>query len=291
MWYDYMANCTGTVTIDTCAMGNPATNLAAFDGCECPSSLEPPKACSTEGPVGCATIQFGVVAGQCYKVLLGNEGANTPTGQIRVACDTVCPNVTPTFNPPSGLVDAGVPIECGNPGTQKGISQVVVTGLPAALENPPGCFLLDCETNPFGGPNQIQSVVEGPPGTYTVTLAKPLSPNGVTQLRYLGKAAGDPTTRARYTTHLGNVDGDFAIFVDMDTDKLVDFLDAITAGTPPPVVQWGSYGTDINRSGATNALDLWELMNVLNGTIATDDPICDYPPPPELRPGAETCPL
>jgi hypothetical protein len=288
LWYDYTATCTGPATIG-CHGGNPATNLIIYDGCECPGLNEEPLACTNEvPPLACGEVTFNVVAGKCYKIRLGNENANTPTGTLAIACDgTGCPpGAVSFFEPLNGTVDAGIPTAPDNAAELEGIQTIKVMA-PVSLEAPEACFAIDCETEPFGGdPNAILDVVEEPgqPGTYTIALARPISPYAVTRIRYLGSAPG-PTTRAPYTGHPCNVDGDFGVVADTDVGLLVDVLEGLAADPPFNVfVQWGDYGTDVDRSSDTTALDLVMLMDLFNGAGAFES--CDN----TLRPSAASCP-
>jgi hypothetical protein len=268
--------------VNSCHQGDPATNLIAYEGCECPETAEEPLDCSTDEPGVCgigstsSAVEFVVQAGKCYKLRLGNEGASVPMGQLAITCETECDPGPVTFNPPpNGVVDAGSPSDIDNPTMLKGLQEFHVMAPPGV---PPGCFVLDCDTNPFGDEmNTIESVEEGPAGMYTITLARPLSPNSVTQLRYIGNAQGNPATRGRYTANHGNVDGDVGVTTD-DANALIGVLDGNLS------VTWGPYGSDLDRSGATTPLDLLEWTCMMIGCQAYEPNLDTF------RPSAVTCP-
>ncbi len=91
LWWNYIAEFTGMVDIDTCRLpglptDNEDTTLAVYKGCVCPVGA--PIASNDDagcgGPDGFnSAVKIPVVAGNCYKIqvggFLGSEGTNTLT--------------------------------------------------------------------------------------------------------------------------------------------------------------------------------------------------------------------
>jgi len=87
IWYEYVASCTGTVTISTCDTANYDTRLAAYIGQDCPA--EAFAGCNDDGD-GCggftSIMTFPATAGQSYKIRVGGFGG-TGTGDLTVSCN------------------------------------------------------------------------------------------------------------------------------------------------------------------------------------------------------------
>lgn len=97
IWYNYTASCTGEATFSTCGPpGEPDTNIAIYEGCTtCPvvSAPEDFLACNRDAELqGCFTpgrVVTDVVAGQCYKVRLSNEGGFPVGGNLTITCPPI----------------------------------------------------------------------------------------------------------------------------------------------------------------------------------------------------------
>jgi len=85
VWFEYTADCTGTVTFSTCGSAFD-TKMAVYDAC---GAASPPSnaallACDDRGCGFQAEVTIDVVQGQCYKIRIGSpafEGPNEgPTG-------------------------------------------------------------------------------------------------------------------------------------------------------------------------------------------------------------------
>ncbi len=95
VWWNYTPDFTGDVTITTCEELNGSatfdTVLAVYKGCVCP--VGPAIACNDDDPVnpcGAAgggfhsTLQFPVVAGNCYKIQLGGFAGDSGPGVLSI---------------------------------------------------------------------------------------------------------------------------------------------------------------------------------------------------------------
>ncbi|MCH8343247.1 MAG: hypothetical protein IH983_04595 [Planctomycetes bacterium] len=97
VWWNYTADFTGNLTVDTCQDGPPATLtdtiLTVYNGCDCltlgclPGGNE---LASNDDTVGCGVSAFGssvtvpVVLGNCYKIQVGGFSGQTGTGIITI---------------------------------------------------------------------------------------------------------------------------------------------------------------------------------------------------------------
>lgn len=171
-----------------------------------------------------------------------------------------CPSGTlAAQTPPDGVVDARRPHPANNASTLEGIEELIVTAPSGAGDE---CFTL-CETAEWTGgtpaANSIASIsADGT--TYTITLARPITPGAVTTLRY----SGDPNTELEYTSHPANVNGD-SMSSAIDILRLVDCVNGINPGTNCP---WEEYSFDIDRDDDPNVpdmADVWMLIDLLNG--------------------------
>jgi len=109
IWYNYIAICTGTLTVSTCNDADYDTDLVVYDGCECGAGLEDPPLGCNDDDAGCAgftsEVEVPVVAGNCYKIRVGGFMSETDqgSGNLTVSCPFVCGN---------GVVDPGE--DCSN---------------------------------------------------------------------------------------------------------------------------------------------------------------------------------
>ena len=124
----------------------------------------------------------------------------------------------------------------------------------------PPCFSL-CETDDGGDANSIVDVVEtqvaGGSGTYTLTLARPITPGAVTTLTYTDNGLTSQT--GTFTAHPANVDAD-GMAGGLD---IMEMIDCCLNGTCTPA--WGDYSCDIDGSGDAHPPDLIGLLDLLNG--------------------------
>lgn len=281
LWFDYTATCTGILHIDTCTDGGPLeTNLMLYEGCDaCPPFAEEPLVCSLDSQGVCdpdltaPSLEYDrAVVGRCYKIRLADQLGNRPTGELRISCGSVCDEGAVTYiDPPRDVVDGRRPHPPNDPFDALGIDTIQVS-VAAAPGRPKECWSI-CETAEVGDvPNSIVDYVEGPPGTYTMTLERPITMNATTRITYLGNIIGGSTL---LRSHPGNVDGNFAMFAD-DIEQLVDSLGG--------GFSFGIYGEDIDRSGFVTPLDILDCIDLYHGAA-------QYPEQANTsRPSASACP-
>jgi hypothetical protein len=94
IWFNYTAECTGTITIDTCGSGYD-TAVAVYDGCACPVGAA--IACNDDCPAGgpceftlqtCLTVS--VTQGNCYKIQVGGFSGLQGSGVINITKGKDC---------------------------------------------------------------------------------------------------------------------------------------------------------------------------------------------------------
>ncbi len=178
-------------------------------------------------------------------------------------CST-CPVMDLTWaDPPNGVVDARQPHPPDNAETLQGIDTITLTGgLVDGLDPHPtlDCWTL-CETGDRElGVNDITSVEavvdENGLGTWTVTLARPITPGEITTVTYTDHAGA--ATAGMFIAHPANVDGDTQSSPS-DILRLIDYING--AGTSP----WGLYSEDIDHSGLLGPPDILRTIDLLNG--------------------------
>ncbi len=278
-WYKYTATCTGLLTVDTCGSTpgvGPDTNLAIYEGDVCPTTfgVPAPVACSSDFGDNCGLSGLGskvviyAVQGNKYKIRLADSAGNQPSGHIRVECAQAdCPvSVVTWVDPPDGVVDARRSHDPSNPSQPEGI-RIITANLTSGAK--PECFSL-CETNSYKSANSIINVKETIPGTYTITLARPITANAKTTITYSDLYAEQSTLRL--ASHPANVNAD-----EFPTAEDLTYLVAALQGTA--MLPFGRYSGDINHSGTITAADVLELVDQLDDywkitPNPIDDPEC-----------------
>ncbi len=174
-------------------------------------------------------------------------------------CGTGCPDGPVTFvDPPHRVVDAGTPHVANDPSALLTIDRLSVTAPVGA--DAVECWSL-CETAVAGTANSVASVVDNGGGSYTLMLARPMTPGAVTTVTYTTNA-----TTGIFTSHPGNVNADAATGPG-DILSVIDCLNDINvAGNCP----WGDYSGDVDRSGVTSAPDILMVIDLLNGASGLD---------------------
>ncbi|HRX84675.1 MAG TPA: hypothetical protein P5572_06600, partial [Phycisphaerae bacterium] len=94
VWYSYVAECTGTVTVDTEGSDQPDTVLTAFDGC---GGAE--IACDDDGGTGNLSVMtFDAIAGNEYLIRLASFSDGCGTFGLNIACDEAAQGACCTTN-------------------------------------------------------------------------------------------------------------------------------------------------------------------------------------------------
>gem|GEM_PF-1872292 len=232
--------------------------------CGCSGQCGTPQAgncCVANGTPACSdTTCCETVCGNdsfCCNTDWDDQCAASAVTLCQDVCGPLCPIGPVDFvSPDPMVVDARRPHDRNDTMLTEGIQAIQLTG-PAGAES--SCFDL-CETMADGNPNAIAQVVDNA-GSYTLTLARPITKGAVTTVTY---TAGDTTTTtAEFISHPGNVNDDTIA----NAADVTDFVAALSGNMTLP---WGIFSEDIDRSGIFSPLDLLELINVLNGSEAFD---------------------
>lgn len=287
LWYNYTATCTGIGRVNNCD-NNPGTgtepdiNLTVYQGCNSCPPYSPTLDCQQDSPTVCgpgslgAAVEFNTIVDRCYKIRVGDQAGNAPSGTLKVSCENVCDQGSITFlDPPLGVVDAGRPNSPSSFSPVLGIREIRVQGPPGVELL--GCWRINCETVHQGGiPNSIEEVVESPPGSgiYVVRLSRPITPGAFTSVRYVGNPEADNSSIIRMTSHPANVNGDIGMLAD-DVQCLAQALSESPSCFPPH----GLYSVDIDRSGRFGPLDILDAVDLANGA-AFYEPWLDTQIPP-----------
>ncbi len=179
------------------------------DKCEIPLST----LCLVEDDYGC---RAGVVCGLDSNGNCVPDECDCPVGVMEWAT---------TSDPPDGIIDACQPHPLDAVGPPQGISVITVQGPPGARKK---CFSL-CETRVDGTANDIQSVDEWDPMTYTITPERPLAAGAVTEITYTDESRA--TSSGVYTSLPGDSDAS-GRSQDADIPALVSCC--LNEDCPPP---------------------------------------------------------
>ncbi len=269
IWYNYTAPSDGTLRIDMCQTSSIDSRIAVYNGCSCPV-VSPPIDCDDDNeadPFTCgltSRLDVPVFAGNCYKIRIGGfNTAATGHGAGTITLSGINTDPCPAAEivaslPASGLVDARQPSPpSGTPlqGIGSG-SEPIQIQMPASITDAQDCFEL-CESTDGGlGANAIATVQHAGGGLYNITLARPITPGGVTTISYLGG-----TGHVAYTWHPANANADSTA---APTDILF-LIDTLNGAQAPP---HGLYSQDMDRSGVAGPPDILRLIDLLNGADA-----------------------
>jgi hypothetical protein len=158
-----------------------------------------------------------------------------------------------SLHPQSGTVDARRPY-APDEGVVEGIGSPdePLTVVMSSAGAPSSCFGL-CESSTDGQPpNDIAAIEDAGDGTYTITLARPITVNATTTLSF-----GDVTI-AHWISHPGNVDANNQAGP-LDILAMIDILNGVAEA------QFGAYSSDVDRSGQTGPTDILGVIDLLNG--------------------------
>jgi len=93
VWFDHVAECTGTAIISTCDSAFD-TKVAVYDGCGCPTGDAQKLDCDDDTCGLQSRVVFAAVEGNCYKIRVGG-GVPTPTGVgsgvLQITCNSQIP--------------------------------------------------------------------------------------------------------------------------------------------------------------------------------------------------------
>jgi hypothetical protein len=110
IWYRFVADCDGELTVSTCGTADFDTRLAAYEGTECPVTDERLLGCNDDGPV-CpdftSLLVVQVEAGQSYLIRVGGFGVSEGAGMLSVTCEI-------PGGPPNNTCSNALPIEEGS---------------------------------------------------------------------------------------------------------------------------------------------------------------------------------
>jgi len=300
------------VTMSTCGSGFD-TSLFVYEGCNICPNFETDPVVFNDDDDSCgsssqeSSVTFDAIAGDCFRIRVGDQSGTGTIGDLNISCAPVCPSGEVNWiDPPQHTVDAGHPwLSTDSTRTQVGITKITVEIVPDGLHvggspTDPGCWDI-CENDPLNGlPVGIQSIFALPNNQYEITLTRPLTARAATTFEYLGNQSTKDFSRI--TTHPGNVDGNITAAVQGDIvqtggiDNLLVRLRFFLDPNPPfilPPLQGEPYSLDIDRSGNFGPLDLLDIVDLMNGSgeylistcaqnpVPGDPPICSGTAIPE----------
>lgn len=167
-------------------------------------------------------------------------------------CNTSCVAGSVTWSdPPDGVVDARQPYLPGDPSTRQGITEITVTDGPTNADR--ACCWSLCELPHAGPDNEIVAVVSNGGGSYTVELARPLTPGMATTITYLGS-----DTTGTFVAHPGDVDGSGSV----GPGDFITMIDCIHDLNACP---FGTMSCDMDRDETCGPSDVLRLIEIMTG--------------------------
>ena len=257
MWYDWVAPATGRLAVDTCdGLSTPDTSLAIYDGCGCPVDSVNELACSeTEVTQDCflgSRTAVAVQGGQCYKIRLGGNLGDTPSGTLHTVFTSCSDGAVTLVDPPEGTVDARQPHPPGDPDTPQGIKEITVQWVGGTTD----VFCRSyCETDVDGSAANSVFIMEDLGGDmFKLHLAREIAPGAVATVVFFH--SDGTTTSLTVTSHPGNVDGTGP----SDAADISAMLAALNGN-----VAFDPYAHDIDHSGTFTGRDALRLIDLHNG--------------------------
>lgn len=88
VWFCWLSDCTGEVTIETCGQTGVDTKIAVYDGCTCPPGDANLLDCDDDGCGLQSSVKFAAVSGAGYLIRVGSTpGGSGGVGTFSVTCE------------------------------------------------------------------------------------------------------------------------------------------------------------------------------------------------------------
>jgi len=286
VWFKYIPKANGTAEFNTCGGSpQPDTEMAIYEGCDCPTvdNPPPPLACSGFAGGACgdgSRIQnIQVIGGQCYLIRIGDRNGLGGSGMISInneeidcqgngiedRCDIDCDR------PGCNVPDCGQSEDCdddGQPDECQFEPECCPSG--AVTFTNPVSGVIDART-PFNafGPNVLlgiqQVTVSAPPGAAILncwelceTASVAGSPNGIDSV-------------------VANGNGTYTIMFDRPiTPSACTTLTFKAGDGARPTASYIYHPGNVNGIGNANAQDIDALVAYLNTGLALPNPNVPY---------------
>ncbi len=244
--------------IDLQCVGAGGTFEGASTSCATANCPQPIGACCIDGISGPICFE-NQPRDSCEAIGVFNGADSTCVPDPCLASN--CPTATIISSvPASGTIDARQPHPLNDNTTALGIgsaNEPIVIDLGAAGAE--ACFVL-CETveDTSRGANGIQSATDIGGGVYEIVLRQPITPGGVTTIRYLS----DNST-VQFAALPGDSNAD-SVVNPTDVAFIVQALTG-TLAAPDAILSM-----DLNRSGQGTPVDMLTAIDLINGGGAYD---------------------
>ncbi len=171
----------------------------------------------------------------------------------------------------SGVVDARRPHHSDDASRLEGLDDIWIPPVVPSVD--PRCLsLTETSINPALHPayapgdleNEIVGLAEGHDRGFRVLLKRPITPGELTRIMYRDALGGE-----QYLCMFA-LPGDVEANGHVGAADVLALIDAfnIRNSVGNPSVKWGKYSYDINHDGVGGALDILELIDLLNGAGA-----------------------
>ncbi len=88
VWFCWLSDCNGEVTVETCGQTGVDTKIAVYDGCACPPGDANLLGCDDDGCGLQSTVTFAAVSGASYLYRVGSTpGGSGGAGTFSVTCE------------------------------------------------------------------------------------------------------------------------------------------------------------------------------------------------------------
>ncbi|MFQ5591293.1 MAG: hypothetical protein ACE5HE_09040, partial [Phycisphaerae bacterium] len=227
-------------------LGNGSCCVIAEGGCvDC-------RACCNIPPVDVCRVKSQL---QCIDLGGDWREREIACGEDVCTVPAFCPGTVDWASsiPPTGVQDSRQPSDVNDSTALQGIDVVVVTGDPGAEDR---CFSL-CETVTEDPPNDIADVVEDPPGTYTISLIRRITPGGLTAIKYDETRLNPPVGTFKSLPADADANG---------TSNVEDIIELVECCLNQNCVPaHGDFSCDLDRSGGISGADVLREIDMLHG--------------------------
>lgn len=291
IWYRYIPEASGTISVDTCnvperdpklpELPTPDTELAIYRGCDCPTVsattlVIPPRApaaCDGTGDQqGCLVAgeitDFDVTAGECYLIRLGDNQGDDAQGLLEITFTEADCNG-------SGIPD-NCDVSCGEP---DGPCDLPGCGMSADCDNdgiPDEC---DTELNccPVGPLTWLDPPLDVVDARYPHSPPDPNVKFGIDTVVVVGPSGANADCWCLNESAFDGAPNDIIDVTENAGEYTITFARPITAGACTALIYTDDMGgmqatqlrsnpANVDGNTASGAPDITALIDIINGT-------------------------
>jgi len=258
VWFDWTVPATGLAVLRVLGPDGallPNGRVHAYRGCGCPAEFDELGRCNLYTALVPGAATFHVAESECFKIRVGDSAGAAPTGVLSAEVMQCGEGPVRFVDPPHTAVDAAQPYASYRAWERLGFQQFVVE-VPDGGNNPL-CWRL-CEDDDPGFRNYIREISTNGDGTITLTLARAITPGGMSSLIFTDQNARN--WAGHFISSPGNVNAD-GYTSSEDVAALADTLAALSPSAEETRL------ADVDRSGAATPADLLREIDLLGGAL------------------------